>query len=466
MAYRTLSTWIAMALTTATAMAQPATTPTTPPATAAAPGQAVVPGQVVVPQPAAAPATTATANLAASATPAVPGHVVVPGATPVPGTTVSAMPAAPGQAATGEVNWRTPGQGVRQAAAATPSGQAAPRPSIARVTKGTGKLPNDQGQVWRDYDITPYTLRATGTNQPEQAIVDWILRETGYETWHSEPLGLLCANRRTLHVYHTPQVQAIVAEIVDRFVNSEAESQVFSLRVITVGSPNWRAKAISLMTPIPVQSQGVQAWLLAKENAALLLAGLQQRTDYKEHGSPQMAVNNGQSFVTSSLRPRTYVRGIVRSGGAWPGYSPDIAQLDEGYSLEFSPLLSLDGKVVDAVVKLQLNQVEQMVSVNLDMPATAASRQRVRIEVPEMITKNLHERFRWPSDQVLLLSLGVVARPDLQRGNAFTSALMLPADAARADALLMIESKGKMVRSAIPNQPVTRRPNAYNSGRY
>jgi hypothetical protein len=83
-----------------------------------------------------------------------------------------------------------------------------------------------------------------------------------------------------------------------------------------------------------------------------------------------------------------------------------------------------------------------------------------------MITKNLHERFRWPSDQVLLMSLGVVARPDLQRGNAFTSALMLPADAARADALLMIESKGKMVRSAIPNLPVTRRPNAYNSGRY
>src|SRR6478736_3875459 len=52
----------------------------------------------------------------------------------------------------------------------------APRAAIAKVTSGTGTLPNDGGQVWREYDITPYTLRVTSTNRPEQAIVDWILR--------------------------------------------------------------------------------------------------------------------------------------------------------------------------------------------------------------------------------------------------------------------------------------------------
>ena len=143
-------------------------------------------------------------------------------------------------------------------------------PTRARVTKGSGALPNDQGQVWREYDITPYTTRITTTNRPEQTIVDWILRETGYETWHSDPVGLLSANRNTLRVYHTPEIQAVVADIVDRFVNTQADAYAFSLRVATVGNPNWRAKALPMMTPIPVQSPGIQGWLLAKEDAQLL----------------------------------------------------------------------------------------------------------------------------------------------------------------------------------------------------
>ncbi|OHB80353.1 MAG: hypothetical protein A2W31_12310 [Planctomycetes bacterium RBG_16_64_10] len=343
---------------------------------------------------------------------------------------------------------------------------AAPRRPITRVTKGTGTLPNDHGQVWREYDITPYTLRVTSTNQPEQAVVDWILRETGYETWHSEPLGLLSANQRTLTVYHTPEIQALVHELVDRFVCTEAESHVFNLRIMTLSSPNWRAKALPLMTPVPVQSQGVQAWLMARENAALLLSGLRKRADYREHGAPQMAVNNGQSIIVSTVRPRTYVRGVVQSSAAWPGYNPDVAQLEEGYSLEFAPLLSLDGTVVDAVIKLQLNQVEAMVPVMLEMPSTVAPRQRARIEVPQMIMHNLHERFRWPADQVLLLSLGVVATPDLRRGNGLTNALMLPTSPARADALLFIEGVGKAVEATTTATPVARGPTTHHSGRY
>ena len=33
-----------------------------------------------------------------------------------------------------------------------------------------------------------------------------------------------------------------------------------------------------MMTPIPIQSPGVQGWLLAKENARLLLSDLTART--------------------------------------------------------------------------------------------------------------------------------------------------------------------------------------------
>ena len=152
----------------------------------------------------------------------------------------------------------------------------APPPAVTRrslrVTGGNGTLPNDQGQVWREYDISSYTARVTTTKRPEQAIVDWILRETGYEVWHSEPFGILSASPRSLRVYHTPQMQAVVADIVDRFVSSEAETRTFSLRIATIDNPNWRVAAHRALRPIPAQTPGVSAWLLPKEDAAVLLA--------------------------------------------------------------------------------------------------------------------------------------------------------------------------------------------------
>lgn len=319
-------------------------------------------------------------------------------------------------------------------------------PSRATVTKGDATLPNKHGQVWREYDIRPYTLRVASTARPEQAIVDWILRETGYEAWHAEPFGILSADREKLIVYHTPEMHAIVADIADRFVNSSANAHAFTLRVATVRNPNWRAKALSIMTPIPVQSPGVQGWLLAKENARLLVAELGRRTDYREYNSSQQLVSNGQSIVLTTMRPRSYIRGAIATQAAWPGFQPDMGTIEEGFSLEFSPLLSLDLTAADAVVKLRLNQVEKMLPVKLDLPTAVAPNQRVDIEVPQLTMSNLHERFRWPSDKVLLLSMGVVATPGPSKDNpitdAVTGAVPLLKTPPRADALLFVESAG------------------------
>ncbi|NOY29519.1 MAG: hypothetical protein GXP28_04870, partial [Planctomycetes bacterium] len=286
----------------------------------------------------------------------------------------------------------------------TPTGPAAPasgnQATRAQVTKGSGTLPNDHGQVWREYDISPYTLRIQGSNHPEQVVVDWILRETGYEAWHSTPVGLLSADQRVLRVYHTPQMQSVVADIVDRFVNSQAENHGFGVRIVTIQNPNWRARALPLMTPISTQSPGVQGWLLAKEDAALLMSELRRRTDYREHNPPHQMARNGQSLVISSMKSRSYTKGIIRTDQTWPGYQPELGQLDEGFSLEFSPLLALDTRTVDAVVKVRLAQVEKMLSVKLEVPSSIAPNQRAECQVPQMTMVQLHERFRWPTDQV------------------------------------------------------------------
>ena len=116
------------------------------------------------------------------------------------------------------------------------------RQPIARVTEGHGTLPNDAGQVWREYDISPTRCGSPRPIGPSKRSSIGFCCDTGYEAWHCDPFGLLSANRRTLRVYHTPEMQAVVADMVDRFVNTEAESHAFGMRRDRSGSPDWRAK--------------------------------------------------------------------------------------------------------------------------------------------------------------------------------------------------------------------------------
>jgi len=318
---------------------------------------------------------------------------------------------------------------------------------IAQVSAGDGTLPNDHGQIWREYDIRPYTLRVTSTNRPEQAIVDWILRETGYEPWHSDPLGILSPTRRVLRVYHTPEMQKVVGQIVDRFVNSEAETHAFGVRVVTVGHPNWRTKVHSMLQPVEIQTQGVQAWLTARENASMLLNDLRKRTDFREHSSPHLLVNNGQSTVVAATRARAFTKDVLLRPDQWPGFEAQTAQVDEGFSIELSPLLSLDGQTIDAVLKCNIDQVEELVPVFIDVPTPAAPRQRVKIEVPQMAQCRFQERFRWPTESVLIIGLGMVPSPVPTETSPLPIPLPVPlpldGGPGRADLLVFVESKGK-----------------------
>jgi len=371
----------------------------------------------------------------------------------VPGSGSAAVPAAatnPTPFSPGAPTFTTPSvpggtSGVNPFLAAPP---AVARRAL-RVTAGSGTLPNDQGQVWREYDISPYTARVTTTKRPEQAIVDWILRETGYEVWHTEPLGILSASPRTLRVYHTPQMQAAVADIVDRFVSSEAEARTFSLRVVTIDKPDWRATAHRSLRPIPAQTPGVCAWLMSKEEAAVLLGALQRRSDYREHSSPQLVVNNGQATVISGLRGRSFIRDVNPRPDAWQGYDNLPGQVDEGFSLEFNPLLATDRRLVDAMIKCQIDQVEKLLPVMLEVPTQTSPRQRARIEVPQMSYFRFSERFRWPTDQVLLLGLGVVALPIPVDTTPTVAGLPLPLPSSppRADLLVIVESKGPLAET-------------------
>lgn len=302
-------------------------------------------------------------------------------------------------------------------------------------------LPREAGQVWQEYDLSNYTLRVTTTARPEQAVVDWILRETGYEMWHGQPLGILSATPRKLRVYHTPEVQEVVSQIVKRFTGPAAESRTFSFRAVTVNQPNWRVKAQAVLNPVQTQTAGIQAWVLRREDASLLSSELQRRSDFREHSSPYLTVPNGQSTVIANQQPRSYVRNVAYQTGAWTGYRQDSAQINEGFSFEFSPLLDADGQTIDAVIKCSITKVDKMLPVGLNLPSTAASSGSATVEVPQLSQFSLHERFRWPTDQVLLIDLGMVAIPNTNAGQLIPGIPLLSSGSDRVNLLVFIESR-------------------------
>ncbi len=127
------------------------------------------------------------------------------------------------------------------------------------------------------------------------------------------------------------------------------------------------------MKSVQVQSPGVHAWLLSKENTALLLAMLRGRSDYREVQAGDITINNGQTQTLEQLRSRNYVREYRRTEQGWPPYVPDSAEIQEGYRLQMSPLLSIDHRMVDVALKCNIDQVERLNSVNIELPFTDRS---------------------------------------------------------------------------------------------
>lgn len=363
----------------------------------------------------------------------------------------STSPSAPSPAARTPATVTTPPSlrdqpAKRNSGKPLPSGPSSGSKANSRGTVSQGgNLPQTAGQEHRTYDLRPYTGYLTKHDRPEQAIVDWVLRETGSDVWFTSPFGFLNASRDQLSVYHTREMHGVVSGIVDRFVAGEKDPQVMSLRVMTVGNPNWRSRAHLLMQHVNVDSAGVQAWLLSKENAALVLNLLRQRTDTRQVQAIDLITHNGQTQKLASTRGRNYIRNVKPAATGWPPYEPETGEIQEGYRLQISPLLSVDGTVIDCLIKAEIDQVDKLKHVELDLPLPNNQVHRTKIDVPQMVSWRLNELFRWPSDMVLLLSCGVVASPE--RPQAAMPLLNLEmitgTTAGRADALMFIEFKGR-----------------------
>ncbi|MDR3110080.1 MAG: hypothetical protein LBU65_10415 [Planctomycetaceae bacterium] len=308
------------------------------------------------------------------------------------------------------------------------------------------ELPGGHNQIWRVYDITPYTQQRgiDPATKPEQTIIDWIIRQTGDKTWHSEPVGFLNATPEKIYVYHTLDVHRRVAEIIDRFVNPNAAGEGFTFRLISVGSPDWLTRAHSVLQPITTQTPGVQGWVVERGNYPAMMQDLAKRSDYREHCPPQYLIPNGCRYQVVRSRPRSYLRDVQASAQA-PGYINDTQTVDEGLSFDFVPLTCLDGVYTDVMLNIAIVQVDQMLPITVELPTQDNPRARHTIETPLIVPFKLDGQIRWLKDRILILDLGMQPLPEVVTGetkgiiSGIKKATATGANRGRADYLLFIE---------------------------
>ena len=340
---------------------------------------------------------------------------------------------------------------VAQARALTRPASAAP--PATRVTHSLKTLPNSAGQIWREYDISPYTSQIRSVDNPQQAIIDWVLHETGTEIWFNQPLGVLSANKNQLRVYHTPEIHNVVKPIVDRFIRTQAQLQTIDVSLVTVGKPDWRSQSYSILQSIDVQSLGVEAWLVSKENAALLLNGLSKRSDYRQLSSGLLTNYDGQSLTLEKKQPVQFVRTLRWAnnglGAASPNAQPEMTTINEGYQLDIGTLSSLDNESIEACVQFIVEQVENLDNVKISVPDSVGNTSQLNVQIPQLVSRQLKERFRWPVDEVLLLSLGVSADPE-PRTNKSAGLKLLGNRTDRVETLLFIDYRGPTTGASVP----------------
>jgi hypothetical protein len=296
-----------------------------------------------------------------------------------------------------------------------------------------GQIPSDIGQVWKTYDLGPFVAMAGPGS--EKHVVDWILQETGYPAWHGTSPASLSGGSGKLSCYHTPEMQARVADVVKRFVGEADKPHRFTVRVLGFASPAWRTAARPALQPLATATPGVQAWILPREAAAAVVARATARPDCVELPTGAVLAANGLPAVLTGGRKQEYVQDYGVTPSAWPGWQPQRATCDEGLAIDVHPLVSEDGTVVDAVFRCRIDQIERMAAVSLPTPAGGPP---LGAEVPQMAAVRIGERFRWPATHALVIGLGLVPWP-VPAQNGAVPALLPRVE--RRDVVVVVEPR-------------------------
>ena len=270
-------------------------------------------------------------------------------------------------------------------------------------------FPAQAGHQWKSWDIGRYTALAQDTKrEPQAALIEWIFRRTGSSEWHGDKIAVLVANRAKLRAYQTPKVLEQVDEVVERFVDAEADVLKVRVRFVAAEGPRWRYAVQSALTPMVRGPQGQQVWTVSNADSALMLAHMGVNQGGKPLTDETIKMVNGQTLTIETTEDRDYVAGLQRASAVGLGYQPGTEKLKEGVVLRLSPLLTYEGNAIDAAIDLRANVVRSIHHAKVIAPREIGPAE-MTVDVPEVSETRLNQTIKgWPIGQTLVISAGIL----------------------------------------------------------
>ena len=268
-------------------------------------------------------------------------------------------------------------------------------------------FPNQAGFQWQNFPIGDYTALDPNATSPQTAIIDWIFRRTTPAPWHGDKIAVLCASRTQLRAYNSIKVLKQVAEVVERFTDSQADILSIRVRFIAAADSRWRYAVHQRLTPIGNGPQGQQIWHTSAADAEGVIAQMALWQGFKLLGNTSVEVLNGQPLKFDQTQDRGFNGGVQRESTVGLGFQPKVENLMEGVVLKFSPLLSYEGDTLDAAIELSTNLVRKLHPVRVLAPREVGPGE-LTLDVPEVSETRLNQPIKnWPLGQTLIISAGI-----------------------------------------------------------
>lgn len=277
-------------------------------------------------------------------------------------------------------------------------------------------LPDQPGNVFKSFDITPYTKLRHTTANPEKAILNWILRGTGQATWFGERIASLSATPNDLRVYHDAKVVRQIQELLGRFINANADVIALNIQVVTTTDPRWRYTVFSRLKPLATGAAGQQVWTTKLADSARATANMELDSGFRRLHQQRYEIINGQNQNIRIVNNRNYAAEIRRDGPAGSGAQLGVKTIEEGVTIQASPLLQFDDDAVELFLSIKAISLKNTLRTRVIAPQSVGPGE-TSIEIPETIESRLETTINpWNIGETLIISMGVL--PNLLPGLA------------------------------------------------
>ena len=270
-------------------------------------------------------------------------------------------------------------------------------------------LKGDPGFQQKKWDISRYTRIPNNVQAPpEKALIDWILLRTGIASWHGEQAAVLCANRKQLMAYNSPELIKQVDEIVERFTDATEDTLRIQVQFIAAVNPRWRYTVYPRLTYVGGGPQGHQIWTMTSRDAALVLTQMQIQQGFRQLAKEGVEMINGQTLSIKTREPRTFAGGLAADPGGGIAFQPRTDKIEEGIMLKLSPLLTYKGDAIDAKIDLTVNMVRTLHRTKVIAPRGEVGSIETTIDVPDATQTHLEQTVRnWKLGQSLIIAAGI-----------------------------------------------------------